>query len=89
MSIFEDETAIIENTLESAKNLGKNVGVEKRTKKVYLAKSNCKACYGRGIKTWSFPGNIGFAETKKIPCHCVVEKEVEVFEKIQSSGEET
>lgn len=84
MSIFENENALIENSLESAKALGGSFDIEKRLKRVYMAKKNCDACYGRGIKIWSFPGNTGFAESKKVRCHCVEEKEVEVFERVQS-----
>jgi hypothetical protein len=79
MSIFEDEKKVVENTMESAKELGFNVPNMVK-KKVMIANRKCKHCWGKGVITTSFPGNRGDETTYNVYCSCVKQKEIEVVD---------
>lgn len=83
MGIFEEEEKVLENARESAKALGAKPP-EVQKKKVKVAKSNCKHCYGKGVLSLSFPGNRGNKRESTVYCRCVKEKEVEVLVKPDS-----
>lgn len=79
MSIFENEKAVIDNARGSAEKLGFDVPKLKK-QKVMVAHRKCKKCYGKGVITWSFPGNDGNDSVMHNYCSCVSEKEIEVQE---------
>jgi len=68
--IFENQTEVIENIRESAKELGAEVG-EIEKEKVFVVKKNCKICWGKGWVAYSFPGNKGDKEVSNFYCKCV------------------
>ena len=72
--IFENQSEVMENILDSAENIGAKV--DRSKKPILVPKRNCKFCYGRGEVNHSFPGNDGFDFVQKIRCSCVKVKYV-------------
>jgi hypothetical protein len=68
--IFENQSEVIDNIKESAKQLGIDLGgIPEQTELV--VKKNCKKCWGKGWLTYNFPGNNGDEEVFNFYCICV------------------
>lgn len=83
MNIFEDADAVLENTRESARELGYHVPKMVK-KKVAVAKRKCNSCWGKGLLVASFPGNDGDDRSYTVQCGCVTIKEIEIPESMES-----
>ena len=69
--IFKNQSEVIDNIMESAKELGVNIGPDVKQGPAPVAKKKCKACWGKGWVTHSFPGNKGGGEARHFYCKCV------------------
>jgi len=69
--IFENQNEVMDNIRESAKELGADIGMGTKQKPSFVAKKNCKKCWGKGWLTHSFPGNNGDLEEFNFYCTCV------------------
>lgn len=69
--IFKNQSEVIDNIKESAKELGANIGDKTKRAPTPVAKKNCKMCWGKGWVTHSFPGNGGDDEARNFYCKCI------------------
>ena len=69
--IFENQTEVVENIRESAKELGADIDAARSQAPSMVAKKNCKLCWGKGWVTRGFPGNKGDTDEFNVFCRCV------------------
>jgi len=69
--IFENQSEVMDNIRESAKELGADLGERPANQPQPIPKKNCKLCWGKGWLAHSFPGNRGDKEVFNFYCRCV------------------